>query len=104
MRAIRSPMGSLTMVPLLPARLDEAGDQAGGPEVAQRGAAHLELAVIAPRTAGDLAAVADPGRRGVARHLRELKPGVEAFLQRQGLVVGDVLQQLTLGRVLLHEL
>jgi hypothetical protein len=42
--------------------------------------------------------------RRVARQLRQLQAGVEAFFERQGLVVGDVLQLLALGGVLLHQL
>src|SRR4051812_33029634 len=88
-RAIRSPMGSLTIcVTLLPARLDEAGDQALRTQVAERNPAHLQLAIICARTPGDLATVADAGLGRVPRQFRQLQPGVEAFFERQALIIG----------------
>src|SRR5579862_9592223 len=100
MRAIMSPMGSFTIWPS-PARLDHAGDLPGVRQLSERDAAHLELAVIGPRTPGEGAAVADAHLRGVARQFRQLQARGEALLQRQVLVVGDLLQRLALGRVLL---
>src|SRR6202012_4654923 len=72
MRVIMSPMGSLTAICSslpLPARLDEAGDQAGGTQLAQGDPAHLQLAIVGPRTAGHIAAVANAHGSAVARHL-----------------------------------
>src|SRR5690606_31668531 len=51
----------------LPARLDQAGNQAVIAEFAQRYTAHLELAVECTRTAGNLATVADAGLGRIAR-------------------------------------
>src|SRR5919112_6437086 len=62
-----SPNGSLIIErPPLPARLDEARDQALGAELPERDAGHAERAVVGPRAARDLAAVADAGRVRVA--------------------------------------
>src|SRR5688572_9329725 len=100
-----SPMGSLTMLdPPLPARLDEAGDLAVGPEVPQRNPAHLELAVIGSRPAGDFTPVTDAAGRRVAGQLGELEASFETILERQALVIGDRLQRRALGGVLLGEL
>src|SRR5688500_284807 len=105
MRAIRSPMGSLTICdPPLPARLDEAGDQPVRTEVAQGDPAHLQLAVVAARTARHLAAVADADGGRVPRQLGELQAGFETLLERQALVAGGRLQRGALGGVLLDEL
>src|SRR5215470_8645181 len=94
MRVSISPSGSWSaMVPSsLPARLDETRNQTLGPELAQRKPAHLELAVIGARTAGDLAAVADAARRGVARQLSKLERGGETLLHRPRLVLRDRLE------------
>src|SRR5579863_9045198 len=73
----------------LPARLDHAGYLAGRGEVAQRDARELEFAVEAARTPGQLAAVADARRRGIARHLRQLEAGRELLLGRQRAIGGD---------------
>src|SRR5580658_6604418 len=89
-----SPSGSVIDISAspLPARLDHAGDLAGRGELAQRNARELEFAVVAARASGELAAVADARRRGVARHLRELEARREAVLGRQRAVVGDRLE------------
>src|SRR3546814_5675944 len=56
---------------LLPARLDHARDLATRGQLAERDARHAELAVIAARTPGHLAAVADARRRRVPRQFGE---------------------------------
>src|SRR6476660_9019433 len=95
MRAIISPIGSFTAIcPSSPARLHEAGDQALVAELAQRDAAQAVLAVIAARTAGHLAAIADAGRRGIAWQFGELQRRREAVLDRQFLVLHDRLELL----------
>src|SRR5262249_19271347 len=88
----------------LPARLDEARDQPPGAEVAQRDARHLELAIVAARPAGDLAAIADPVRGRVARQLRELERRREPLLHRLALVARDRLQAGAPARILLAQL
>jgi len=96
-----SPIGSLTPISIpFPARFHEAGDQAFIAEVAQRNARHLELAVVGARTAGDLATVANPGCRRVARHLGELQRRREPLFHRL-LLVGDDGLQLGRQRVVL---
>src|ERR1700693_2195879 len=104
MRAIMSPIGSLTAIAIpLPARLDEAGNQALGTEVAQRDAAETMLAVIGARAAGELAAIADARGRGIARQFGKLEGGGETLLHGQLLVVGDRFQRLAaIGEFLRH--
>src|SRR5262245_22684518 len=73
-RAIRSPSGSFNcMRSSLPARLDEARDQALGAKLAQRDPAELVLAVEAARPAAHFTTVADAGGRRVARQLGKLQ-------------------------------
>src|ERR1700690_4489501 len=104
MRAIMSPIGSLTPLAIpLHARLHEAGNQGLGDEVAQRDAAETMLAVIGARPAGQLAAIANAGGRGVAREFGELEGGGETLLHRQRLVAGDLLElAATIGELLRH--
>src|SRR5262249_24869972 len=84
-RAIRSLMGSLTfMRSSSPARLHEARDQALGTELAQRNAAELVLAIEGARPAGHLAAIADTGRRRVARQFGQLQGRGKALLHWLG--------------------
>src|SRR3990170_6061896 len=93
MRAMRSPIGSFTTMSLpSPARLHQAGDQPPAAQFAQRDAGEPELAVIAARPAGDIAAVANARGRGIARHLRKLERGGEALLHRLRPVTRDRLQ------------
>src|SRR5437764_11323694 len=61
-------------LPILPARLHEPGNQALGAEFTQRDAGKLVLAVGRARTAGQFAAVANPRRRRIARHLGAPQP------------------------------
>src|SRR6202034_3033991 len=75
-----------------PARLDEARDQTLRPEVAERDAAHLELAIVGARAPRHLAAIADARARGVARQLGELQRRREPLFHRQRLVAGDLLE------------
>src|SRR3546814_20454599 len=91
MRVSISPKGSLIAIlaVLLPARLDHAGDLAGGCEVAQCDARQLELAVIRAGPARQLATVAHPDRRGIPRHLGKLCPGREPPLGRPLAIGGD---------------
>src|SRR5262249_19028560 len=89
MRAIISPSGSLKAIarPSLPARLQKARNRALRRELAQRATAHVELAIVGLRAAGDDTAVVHPRRRRIARQLGELQRGREALLHRPGLVV-----------------
>src|SRR5438552_11337582 len=75
MRAIISLSGSFKAIfaMLLPTRLDQAGDQPAGAEVAKGDAAHLQLAVVTFGPAGDLATVVYARRRRVARQFGELQ-------------------------------
>src|SRR4029079_7370164 len=93
MRAIRSLMGSFTfMRSSSPARLHKAGDQALGAELAQRNTAEFVLAIEGARPAGQLAAVADAGRRRIARQFGHLEGRGKALLHRLGLVHRNRLQ------------
>src|SRR5947209_2119025 len=105
MRVNRSPSGSFRAIvaPSSPARLDQARDQAFRSEIAQRDAAHLELAVERTRTARHLAAIADARARRVARHLGELEGSRETVLHRQLLVARDRFQARAPARELLGE-
>src|SRR5471030_1948704 len=98
-RAIMSPMGSLTDISPSPARLDHAGDLPRRRQLAKRDTRHLELAIESARPAGEQAAVADAHLGGVARQLGELQPRGEALFQRQVLIVGDRLQSVPLAGV-----
>src|SRR5436305_10738271 len=67
MRAIRSPIGSfICMAISLPARLQQAGNEALGAKLTQCDAGELMLAIDRARPTGDLAAVAIARRRGIA--------------------------------------
>src|SRR6266545_4069843 len=103
MRAIMSPSGSFKAIDRssLPARLEQARDHALGPEVPERDAGKLVLAVIGPRSSRHLAAVADARRRRIARELRELQRRGEPFLHRLVLVARDRPQPRTAARKLL---
>src|ERR1700745_12539 len=101
MGVIRSLIGScvdMTDDPPLPARLHEARHHALRAEFTKRDAAELVLAIVRARTPGQLAAVADPRRRRIARHLGKLQGRREAFFHRLGLVGDDRLQTRALGR------
>src|SRR5258708_5556835 len=107
MRASISPMGSLiaiSRIPPLPTRLDHAGDLPGRGQLAQRDARQLELPIVRPRAAGELATQADPVRRRVPRQLGELQARREPVLDRQRLVVRHCLQPRALGGELLRQL
>src|SRR5688500_18730467 len=100
MRVSMSPSGSFISISISsPARLHQARDLALVAHLAQRNAAHLELAIIGARPAGHLAAIADTGRRRVARQLGELQPGGEAVLLAEALVHCRRLQPRPLGRI-----
>src|SRR5215212_5882762 len=103
MRVMRSLIGSCVDMfrPPLPARLHEPGNQALGPEFTQRDAAELVLAIDRARTAGHLAAVANSGRRRIARHLGELQGRREALFHRLLLVGDDGLKLRAAGRCVL---
>src|SRR5215469_14560765 len=104
MRVSISPRGSETAIcpSLLPARLDHARDLPLVAQLAQLDPADLELAVIAARAPGQLAAQPHPHLRAIARQLRELQRGVEAVLHRQRAVHHDRLQRRALALVALH--
>src|SRR5262249_23899049 len=106
MRAIISPSGSFKAIarPSLPARLQEAPDHALRPQLAPRDAAHLELAVVGLRAAGDDAAVVNARRRRIARQLGELQRRREALFHRLGLVVRNRLELGAPLQVLLGQL
>src|SRR6185312_11161935 len=75
MRVSMSAIGSVMLIAASsPARLDDAGHLAAQRELAQLVAPQAELLVDAPRAARQRAAVAQPGRRGVARQLLQLDP------------------------------
>src|SRR5262249_48817694 len=94
MRVIISPIGSFRFIvgSSLPARSAQPRNQPLGAEFPHRNAAHFQLAVISPRPAGHLAAVADARRRAVARQRRKLNSGFEALLERLVPVAGDCLE------------
>src|SRR5262249_62002653 len=100
MRVSRSPSGSfMTEASSLPARLHHAGDAALARQLAQHVAAHLELAVVAARAAGELAAIAHARRRGVARQLGELELCGKAHLRRLAHVGGELVELFWPGRI-----
>src|SRR6187549_1233431 len=74
-RVIRSLMGSCVLMldPPSPARLHETRNESLGTEFAHGDTAEFRLAIDRARTAGQFAAVADPGRRRVARQRRKLQ-------------------------------
>src|SRR3954453_207735 len=93
MRVSISPKGSLIAIaPSLPARLHQAGDETLRPELTQRDARHLHLAIICARTAGHLTAIADAHSGRVARKIGKPDARLEPLLHRQLLVIGDRLQ------------
>src|SRR5690242_1659625 len=105
MRAIMSPIGSLTAIaPSLPARLHKAGNQAFRPEIAQRDTAQAMLAVIAARTPAELTPIADARLGRVAGQLGQFQRRRKTLLHRQLLVVRDRLQLRTPIGVLLRHL
>src|SRR5665213_833016 len=76
MRVSISPIGSLTLIvqkSFLPARLHETGNLPEIAEFTHRDAAELGLAIDAARTPRELAPVAVPARRGIARQLGQLE-------------------------------
>src|SRR5690242_18406656 len=95
MRVSISPRGSFTdmICLLLPARLDEAGDQAVVAQFPQRDTRHLQLAIIGTRTARHLAAVADSRLGRVARKRGKLDLGAKALFYRLALVHDDGLER-----------
>src|SRR6188474_2858621 len=104
MRAIMSPIGSLTAIaPSLPARLHKARNQALRPELAQRDAAQAVLAVVSARAATQLTAVANARLGGVARQLRQFQRRSKTLFHRQLLVVRDRFQlRAPVGVLLCH--
>src|SRR4030095_13293809 len=82
MRVIRSLMGSCVLMldPPLPAGLHEARHEPLRTELAHGDTAELGLAIDRTRTARQLAAVANAGRRGVARQRCELQRRCEPLL------------------------
>src|SRR5690348_4331371 len=85
MRARRSPMGSviaISSIPSLPACFRHARDLAEVGHVTQSNAREFEFAVVALRTARELAAMVDADLRGVARKLGELEARLETLFRR----------------------
>src|SRR5712692_3426168 len=103
MRAIMSPSGSFKAIDRssLPARLEKSRDHTLGPEVSERDAGQLVLAVIGPRPSRHLAAVADAGGRGVARKLGELQRRRKPLFHRLVLVARDRFQPRAAARIFL---
>src|SRR5690349_3310824 len=105
MRVSMSEIGSVMLIARSsPARLDDARHFAAHRQLAQLGPAQAELAVYAARPAGQGAAVAQPGGRGVARqllqtHARRLlvlvrRPGVVEHLEQRGTLRLEFLDRL----------
>ncbi len=88
----------------LPARLDQARDQALGAEIPQRDARQLVLAVIPAWPSRNLAAIADARGRRVARQLGKLERGRKPLFHRLGLVLHNRLQPRTPARIPLAQL
>src|SRR5262249_229668 len=105
MRAIMSPSGSFKAIARfsLPARLEKARDHALGAEFAKRNAAHLELAVVALRAAGDYAAIVNARGRAIARHFGKLQRRREALFHRLVAVARERLQRCAPLRILLGQ-
>src|SRR3981081_3744017 len=99
MRVMRSLIGSCVDMsdPPLPARLHEPGNQALGAEFTQRDTAELVLAIDRARASGHFAAMADTGRRRIARKLGELQGRGKPLFHRLLLVGDDGLQLRALG-------
>src|SRR5690242_2895767 len=105
MRVSRSPRGSVIAIrKSLPARLDDAGDQALVGQLPEHDPRQAELAVISARAAGQLAAVANPRGIPVARQLGHLQARDEALGLVLRLVVRDRLELRVLRSLLLDEL
>src|SRR6185369_13212586 len=106
MRVSISPRGSVIAIRYnpLPARLDDAGNEALVGQFPEHDPRQAELAVISARPAGQLAAVANPGRIPVARQLGHLQARDQALGLVLRLIVRDRLQLRVLGRILLDEL
>src|SRR4029079_2621467 len=105
MRAIMSPIGSLTAIaPSLPARLYKAGNQALRPELAQRDTAQAMLAVVSARAATQLTAVADARLGRASRPLRHFLRPSKTLFHRPLLVVRDRLQLCAPVGILLRHL
>src|SRR5579883_1335647 len=85
--------------PFLPACLGHAGDLARRGQLAQHVPAELELAVIAARAAGQLAAQPHPHLRAVTRKLGKFERRLEAVLHRTRTIHHDRLQRGALGLV-----
>src|SRR6185503_9861133 len=101
MRVSMSAMGSVMLMRhLSPARLDDAGDLPAHRVLAQLVAAQAEFAVVAARTTGQRAAVAQPRLVGVPRQLLQLHARRVAVLVGRARVGDDRLQRLALLRVL----
>src|SRR6185369_14538603 len=105
MRVSMSPRGSvIAILNPLPARLDDARDQALVGQFPEHDPRQAELAIIGARTAGQLATVANPRRIPVARDFGQLEPRDQALGLVPGFVVRDRLQLRVFRRVLENEL
>src|ERR1700684_2356685 len=94
MRVSRSPSGSFIDIvrSSLPARLDQARDQALRAELPQRNARQFVLAIERARPPRYFATIADARSRRIPRQFGELERRGEALFDRQGLVLHDVFQ------------
>src|SRR6185369_9892360 len=105
MRVSMSPRGSvIAILNPLPARLDDARDQALVGQFPEHDPRQAELAIIGARTAGQLAAVANPRGIPVARQLRHLETRDQALGLVLGLIVRDRFQLRVFRCALLDEL
>src|SRR5262245_49690248 len=106
MRVSKSPKGSENVIflrPPLPARLDHAGNLAGGGQFPQGNTRDLEFSVIAARAPRKLAPVVLTHRRGIARDLRQLQARRKTLLHGQRLVIGNRLQPRPAPGILLRQ-
>src|SRR6478672_9405912 len=105
MRVSMSPKGSVIAIRSpLPARLDDARDQALVGQVPKHDPRQTELAVICARTPGQLAAVANPRRVPVPRQLSHLQARNETLGLVARLIVRDLFELRVFRRILLNEL
>src|SRR3982751_4055775 len=105
MRVSMSPRGSvIAILNPLPARLDDAGDEALVGQVPEHDPRQAELAVISSRPAGQLAAVTNPRRVPVTRQLGHLQARHQALGFVTRLIVRDRSQLRVFRRILLDEL
>src|SRR4051794_13809436 len=105
MRVSMSPRGSvIAILNPLPARLDDARDQALVGQIPEHDPRQAELAVISPRPASQLATVANARRVPVARQFGHLQARDQALGLVTRLIVRDRFELRVFRRILLNEL